>query len=104
MGGRRRPGAKPVDSQEGRRGGLRAPPSASPPRISDAELVTPAVMQALLGFTSKARWVRQAHARVGSLPRTSRPVPAAHPPDFNTRLFLPIAASGETDENELEKH
>jgi len=28
------------------------------PRISDAELVTLAVMQALLGFTSEARWLR----------------------------------------------
>src|ERR671911_2043567 len=32
------------------------------PRISDAELVTLAVMQALLGFTSEARWLRHAHA------------------------------------------
>jgi hypothetical protein len=31
------------------------------PRLSDAELVTLAVMQALLGFTSEARWLR--HAR-----------------------------------------
>ncbi len=31
------------------------------PRISDAELVTMAVMQALLGSTSEARWLR--HAR-----------------------------------------
>jgi hypothetical protein len=28
------------------------------PRISDAELVTLAVAQALLGFTSEARWLR----------------------------------------------
>jgi len=28
------------------------------PRISDAEVVTLAVMQALLGFTSEARWLR----------------------------------------------
>lgn len=32
------------------------------PSLSDAELVTLAVMQALLGFTSEARWLR--HARV----------------------------------------
>src|SRR5258708_35370528 len=31
------------------------------PSVSDAELVTLAVMQALLGFTSEARWLR--HAR-----------------------------------------
>ena len=36
------------------------------PRISDAELLTPAVMQALLGFTSKTRWLR--HARAHLLP------------------------------------
>ena len=28
------------------------------PRLSDAELVTLAVLQALLGFTSEARWLR----------------------------------------------
>ena len=32
------------------------------PKISDAELLTLAVMQALLGFTSEARWLRYAHA------------------------------------------
>jgi Transposase DDE domain len=31
------------------------------PRLSDAELVTLAVMQALLGFTSEARWLRYAN-------------------------------------------
>jgi Transposase DDE domain len=31
------------------------------PRLSDAELVTLAVMQALLGFTSEARWLRYGH-------------------------------------------
>ena len=31
------------------------------PQLSDAELVTLAVMQALLGFTSEARWLRHAH-------------------------------------------
>ena len=28
------------------------------PKLADAELVTLAVMQALLGFTSEARWLR----------------------------------------------
>ena len=45
---------------------LKAAPERAPwrpavgiaPRISDAELVTLAVMQALLGFTSEARWLR----------------------------------------------
>ncbi|MEU6789570.1 hypothetical protein ABZ912_61225 [Nonomuraea angiospora] len=32
------------------------------PRLSDAELVTLAMMQAILGFTSEAKWLR--HARV----------------------------------------
>ena len=34
------------------------PPVGIPPKLSDAELVTLAVMQALLGFTSEARWLR----------------------------------------------
>ena len=37
------------------------------PRLSDAELVTLAVMQALLGYASEARWVRHAHAHLGHL-------------------------------------
>lgn len=34
------------------------------PRISDAELITLAVMQALLGYTSEARWLRYAQAHL----------------------------------------
>jgi hypothetical protein len=37
------------------------------PRLSDAELVTLAVMQALLGFTSEARWLRHARAELRHL-------------------------------------
>ena len=37
------------------------------PRITDAELVTLAVMQALLGRTSEARWLRHARARLRHL-------------------------------------
>jgi hypothetical protein len=37
------------------------------PRLSDAELVTLAVMQALLGFTSEARWLRYARAHLRHL-------------------------------------
>jgi hypothetical protein len=37
------------------------------PQLTDAELVTLAVMQALLGYTSEARWVRHAHAHLGHL-------------------------------------
>jgi hypothetical protein len=37
------------------------------PRLSDAGLVTLAVMQALLGYTSEARWIRYAHAHLGHL-------------------------------------
>ena len=37
------------------------------PRLSDAELVTVAVMQALLGFTSETRWLRYAHKHLGDL-------------------------------------
>jgi hypothetical protein len=38
-----------------------------PPRLSDAELVTLAVMQALLGFTSEARWLRYANRHLRQL-------------------------------------
>jgi hypothetical protein len=37
------------------------------PQISDAELLTLAVMQALLGFTSEARWIRHAQHHLTSL-------------------------------------
>jgi hypothetical protein len=37
------------------------------PRLSDAELVALAVMQALLGFTSEARWLRHARAHLRHL-------------------------------------
>jgi Transposase DDE domain len=37
------------------------------PQLSDAELVTLAVLQALLGFTSEARWIRHARAHMRHL-------------------------------------
>jgi len=37
------------------------------PKLSDAELVTLSVMQALLGFTSEARWLRYARAHLRAL-------------------------------------
>ncbi|MER5262059.1 IS982 family transposase [Actinosynnema sp. NPDC002837] len=37
------------------------------PVLTDAELVTLAVIQALLGFTSEARWLRHARAHLGHL-------------------------------------
>lgn len=37
------------------------------PQLSDAELVTLAVLQALLGFTSEARWLRYARQHLGPL-------------------------------------
>ncbi len=40
------------------------------PRLTGAELVTLAVIQALLGYTSEARCVRHAHAHLGHLPAT----------------------------------
>jgi hypothetical protein len=45
----------------------RRPAAGIGPRISDAELVTLAVMQALLGFTSEARWLRYARAHLGPM-------------------------------------
>src|SRR5215472_18676955 len=54
---------------------LKAAPERAPwipatgigPQVSDAELVTLAVMQALLGFTSEARWLRHARRHLTSL-------------------------------------
>jgi hypothetical protein len=43
------------------------PPVGIAPRISDAELVTLAVMQALLSFTSEARWLRHARSHLRHL-------------------------------------
>ena len=37
------------------------------PRLGDAELVTLVVLQALLGFTSEARWLRYANSRLRGL-------------------------------------
>jgi len=37
------------------------------PKLADAELVTLCVMQALLGFTSEARWLRHARAHLRAL-------------------------------------
>ena len=37
------------------------------PQLSDAELVTLAVLQALLGFTSESRWLRHARSAMGHL-------------------------------------
>ena len=37
------------------------------PRLGDAELITLVVMQALLGFTSEARWLRYANTELGEL-------------------------------------
>ena len=43
------------------------PPVGIAPRLTDAELVTLAVMQALLGYTSESRWLRHARAHLGHL-------------------------------------
>ena len=51
------------------------------PRLTDAELVTVAVMQALLGFTSEARWLRYARAHLGHLFRY-----LPQQPGYNKRL------------------
>jgi Transposase DDE domain len=54
---------------------LKAAPELAPrrpavgiaPQLSDAELITLAVLQALLGYTSEARWLRYAHAHLSEL-------------------------------------
>ena len=51
------------------------------PTISDAELLTLAVMQALLGYTSEARWLRYARTHLlGMFPRLPQQ------PGYNKRL------------------
>ncbi|WP_327114318.1 IS982 family transposase [Nocardia sp. NBC_01730] len=45
----------------------RRPAVGFTPRLTDAELVTLAVMQALLGFTSEARWLRYARTHLRPL-------------------------------------
>ncbi|MFF4448737.1 IS982 family transposase [Streptomyces sp. NPDC001502] len=40
--------------------------SGRPPRLTDAELLTLAVMQAVLGFVSEARWLRFARAHLAA--------------------------------------
>lgn len=52
------------------------------PKLSDAELVTLAVMQALLGFTSEARWLRHAHRHL----RAMFPALPATTAAYNKRL------------------
>lgn len=37
------------------------------PKISDAELMTLSLMQALLGFVSEARWLRYARENYGTM-------------------------------------
>lgn len=57
------------------------PKSGIQPKLTDAELVTLAVMQALLGFTSEARWLRHARAHLGHLFRY-----LPQQPGYNKRL------------------
>lgn len=57
------------------------PPVGLAPRISDAELVTLAVLQALGGFTSEARWLRHANQHLRHL-FPYQP----HQPGYNKRL------------------
>jgi Transposase DDE domain len=52
-----------------------------PVKLSDAELVTLAVMQALLGFTAEARWIRYAHTHLRGLFRY-----LPNQPGYNKRL------------------
>jgi hypothetical protein len=48
-------------------GVCRRPTAGIAPKLTDAELVTLAVMQALLGFTSESRWLRHANAHLRHL-------------------------------------
>lgn len=57
------------------------PPVGFTPRITDAELITLAVLQALGGFTSEARWLRHTGAHLRHL-FPDQP----HQPAYNKRL------------------
>ena len=46
------------------------PKTGIEPRLTDAELVTLAVMQALLGYTSESGWLRHAYAHLGTCSAT----------------------------------
>jgi hypothetical protein len=48
------------------------PQTGLQPKLSDAELVTLAVMQALLGYSSEARWIRHATLTWGTCSATCR--------------------------------
>jgi hypothetical protein len=49
------------------------------PKLTDAELVTLAVLQALLGCTSESRWLRFARAHLAAGPR--------HPPATDRVIY-----------------
>jgi hypothetical protein len=51
------------------------PAAGISPQLSDAELLTLAVLQALLGFVSEARWLRYARGHL---------LPAPRPPSLPT--------------------
>ncbi len=60
------------------------PPVGITPRLSDAELVTLATMQAILGYTSEAKWLRHARAHLRHLfPHLPQQ------PGYNKRLRKP---------------
>ncbi|EUA08091.1 putative transposase [Mycobacterium kansasii 732] len=62
------------------------------PRLGDAELVTLVVVQALLGFTSEARWLRYRRHRKGSAtpPRAHRSDLAQRP--HQSPILRPLTA------------
>jgi hypothetical protein len=65
------------------------PPTGFAPRLSDAELITLSVMQALLDYPSEARWLRFARARLRHLfPYLPRQ------PGYNKRLRKLAATIG----------
>ncbi len=52
------------------------PPVGITPRLSDAELVALATMQAILGYTSEANWLRHARATCATSSPTCPSSPA----------------------------
>lgn len=66
-------GRRPAEGASGPAPGR--PPVVIAPRLSDAELVTLAMMQAMPGFTSEAKWFR--HARAHPRHLFALPAPAS---------------------------
>ena len=70
------------------------PRVAIAPKITDADLLTVAVMQALLGYTSEARWLRYCPDEPGHHGRAPAPATGRQQAAAQTRRFDALADGG----------